>query len=103
VWGGLWAPLEFADLDSAQQSPAVSGQPLKILPVLRHAFTHFDLTITPLRGRWGGEGPADEHWAVEEPQSLWYNLRLPARVGIPAPIAALLASLQESMPAPAAA
>jgi A/G-specific adenine glycosylase len=98
VWGGLWVPPEFADLQAAQGFLAPRGLAFEVLPVLRHAFTHFDLQITPLRVRW-----LDASAAVEQPRSLWYNLRQPARVGIPAPIAALLASLSESISAPAAA
>jgi A/G-specific adenine glycosylase len=97
VWGGLWGPPEFANVEAARRYLAPCGLGFEALPVVSHAFTHFDLQITPLRVRF-----ADHGAAVEEPQSLWYNLRQPARVGIPAPIAALLASLSESISASAA-
>jgi hypothetical protein len=32
---------------------------------------------------------------VQEGGSLWYNMRAPARVGLPAPVAALLARLAQ--------
>jgi adenine-specific DNA glycosylase len=58
---------------------------------MAHAFTHFDLQIHPLRL------PGCESAAVMESQeSLWYNPRHPgdaARVGLPAPVKALLDGL----------
>jgi A/G-specific adenine glycosylase len=59
------------------------------LPDIEHSFTHFDLVITPLVARCRGEA------AVREAKSLWYDLADPARVGLPAPIRTLLASLTE--------
>jgi A/G-specific adenine glycosylase len=93
VWGGLWAPPQFSDRHGAQQFCAreLTGATLEPepLPLLRHAFTHFDLAITPLRARCADAAPA----VMEAPGVLWYNAREPARVGLPAPIAALLATL----------
>jgi A/G-specific adenine glycosylase len=55
--------------------------------LLKHGFTHFDLEITPIRARC--EGLAG---VMEGAATLWYNARQPARVGLPAPIATLLAT-----------
>ena len=91
VWGGLWCLPEFATLTAAQAfirdtlAPVASPQPLS--PV-EHALTHFDLLITPLLVRCS-VAPA----VMEEGSSLWYNLRAPARIGLPAPITALLSGL----------
>ncbi|HTT05521.1 MAG TPA: A/G-specific adenine glycosylase [Steroidobacteraceae bacterium] len=97
VWAQLWTPPEFADLDAARSFCAASAAPgLDALPRLRHAFTHFDLEITPLRVAWSGgaDGAVREpRGGVEGPETLWYNARQPPRIGIPAPIAVLLASL----------
>jgi A/G-specific adenine glycosylase len=93
VWGGLWCLPEFSTASAAgafiRNSLAAPGvaQPLA---VLEHAFTHFDLTITPLLVRCAG---ADA--VMEEGASLWYNIRAPARIGLPAPIAALFAKLAD--------
>ena len=60
---------------------------LQPLGTVEHGFTHFDLTITPLLVRCAGA-------AARGPRgggSLWYNIRTPARIGLPAPITALLA------------
>jgi A/G-specific adenine glycosylase len=92
VWGGLWCLPEFATATAAQafirnslDAAATAPQPLD---ALEHAFTHFDLTITPLLVQCEAGGNA-----VEEPGSLWYNVNAPARVGVPAPISALLSRL----------
>jgi A/G-specific adenine glycosylase len=92
VWGGLWTPPQFEHESVALQFCATAlraarpdAQPL---PRLRHAFTHFELEITPLRalcesalGLMEGDG------------MLWYNPHEPARIGLPAPIATLLSSV----------
>src|SRR6185437_7601523 len=103
VWAQLWTPPEFVDIEAvrcfcaAGVAQPVAALPLAALPLLRHAFTQFDLEITPIRVAWAGGGEAAVRapaGAVEAPESLWYNARQPARIGIPAPIAVLLASLR---------
>jgi A/G-specific adenine glycosylase len=106
VWAQLWTPPEFADVEQARAFVApAAGAPLQTLPLVRHAFTHFDLQITPLRISWP-QGEVREPAAVwPADSSLWYDVRQPARVGIPAPIASLLLSLSapaDSSPARAA-
>jgi A/G-specific adenine glycosylase len=91
VWGGLWAPPEFDSLEAAALfcGNALGHAELELtpLPLLRHAFTHFDLHITPLRARCDGLGIV-----MEGAEVLWYNAREPARIGVPAPILALLST-----------
>ncbi len=52
VWGGLWCPPEFATATAARAfvraSLGEAGVEPQPLGVLEHAFTHFDLRITPL-------------------------------------------------------
>ncbi|MEP7244111.1 MAG: A/G-specific adenine glycosylase [Gammaproteobacteria bacterium] len=94
VWGGLWCLPEF-DTESAARSyacqtlraPEMEPQPLSLI---EHTFTHFDLVVTPLLTRCKGSASV-----VDEPPSLWYNPRRPARIGLPAPIKTLLTSLSE--------
>jgi A/G-specific adenine glycosylase len=94
VWGGLWCLPEF-DTESAactfasQTLRAAQLHP-KRLARIEHAFTHFDLVVTPLLTRC--EGPAG---VMDAPRSLWYNPRDPARVGLPAPIKTLLTELTD--------
>jgi A/G-specific adenine glycosylase len=89
VWGGLWTLPEFADQQAARRFCRTKLQRARLesepLPRMRHAFTHFELEITPLRASCSGIRAV-----MEGPQMLWYNPREPARIGLPAPIAALL-------------
>jgi A/G-specific adenine glycosylase len=93
VWGGLWCPPQFTTATAAAAfarnslGAAVAPQPLA---ALEHAFTHFDLTITPLL-----VSCAPAAAVMEEGAGLWYNIREPARIGLPAPISALLSRLAD--------
>ena len=94
VWGGLWCLPEFSTATAASAfvhgSLGKAAIEPRALGQLEHAFTHFDLAITPLLVRC--PGPAA---AVEEGASLWYNIRAPSRIGLPAPITALLSRLAD--------
>ncbi|HEY6451819.1 MAG TPA: A/G-specific adenine glycosylase [Steroidobacteraceae bacterium] len=96
VWGGLWTPPEFDAVRAAEAFCAAELTNARLeptpLPVVRHAFTHFDLEITPWRARCEGLT------GVEEPGLLWYNPRQPARIGVPAPIATLLSTPGQEYP-----
>jgi adenine-specific DNA glycosylase len=59
------------------------------LPDIAHSFTHFDLVITPVVAQCLCET------RVRDGTALWYDLTRPARVGLPAPIKALLGTLLE--------
>jgi len=92
VWGGLWCLPEFDTASAAQAfirhslvTSRVEPQPLC---AIEHAFTHFSLVISPLLVHCAGAAAV-----VEQGTSLWYNVRAPARIGLPAPITALLARL----------
>ena len=92
VWGGLWCLPEFDSASAAQAfirrslvTSRLEPQPLR---AIEHAFTHFSLLISPLLVHCAGAAAV-----VEERTSLWYNVRAPARIGLPAPITALLARL----------
>ena len=91
VWGGLWCPPEIDAADPAVWARDVLG--LEILdPVageaLRHAFTHFELEITPVRARLPA-GP--DARLMEAGRWVWYNPRSPARLGLAAVVTRLLA------------
>jgi A/G-specific adenine glycosylase len=93
VWGGLWCLPEFANDDAARRFGAnqlrhaqVAAQPAT---TVHHAFTHFDLAISPLHARC--DGP---NGVMEATDTLWYNSAAPARVGLPAPIQQILEQLQ---------
>jgi A/G-specific adenine glycosylase len=91
VWGGLWCLPEFATASAAgafiRNSLGGCREP-QPLQTLEHGFTHFDLAITPLLVRCSGAAAE-----IGEGRSLWYNIRSPARIGLPAPITTLLSGL----------
>jgi A/G-specific adenine glycosylase len=93
IWGGLWCLPEFADRESAAAFAARELDRARLmkspLPEIEHSFTHFDLVITPVVARCGGESK------MREMNSIWYDLADPARVGLPAPIKALLGNLEK--------
>jgi A/G-specific adenine glycosylase len=92
IWGGLWSPPQFPSLEAARlyASNWLSGAECEAeaRTVLRHAFTHFDLEITPLLARCAG--PAG---VMAAPPTLWYNADQPDRVGLPAPVKTLIRSI----------
>ncbi|HXS28217.1 MAG TPA: A/G-specific adenine glycosylase [Steroidobacteraceae bacterium] len=95
IWGGLWSPPEFAALegaaDFAAQRLACNTPELRAEEPLRHAFTHFDLAITPLRLNCRGLSAV-----MEGPELIWYNPHDPVSIGLPAPVRILLERLDRS-------
>ena len=92
IWGGLWCLPEFDTVSAAttyvgHTLQAARGQP-KPLSIVEHAFTHFDLVITPLLTHCGGHAGV-----MDSIPTVWYNARDPARIGLPAPIKTLLDDL----------
>lgn len=93
VWGGLWCLPEFgtatAALSYADESLKIAkGNLPRTLGLVEHAFTHFDLLITPLLVHC-----ADGAGVAEMGRNVWYDTRSPARVGLPAPVKTLLEGL----------
>ena len=92
VWGGLWCLPEFDTPTAAssyiQQSLAKVQDEPRALGLVEHAFTHFDLVITPLLARCVGNAGV-----MDASQNVWYNTRAPARIGLPAPVKTLLEGL----------
>jgi len=92
IWGGLWCLPEFTSAAQAayHAQRMLQGAPAPPVPLepVEHAFTHFDLIITPLLVRCRGCA-ADDTGAA----TFWYRAREPARLGLPAPIRLLLTRL----------
>jgi A/G-specific adenine glycosylase len=90
IWGGLWAPPEFPDARSARSWWISTFGPgerrSRRLPTVHHAFTHFDLDIQP----WVLE-LTDGATGVAETGMQWHDLRPAAAIGLPAPVARLIA------------
>ena len=92
IWGGLWCLPEFETATAAssyirQQLCDAAAEP-KALSSVEHAFTHFDLVITPMLASCGGA-----LGIMDATQTVWYNAARPARIGLPAPIKSLLEEL----------
>jgi A/G-specific adenine glycosylase len=93
VWGGLYSFPELGADDHLEQwcgrRLGAGVAAVRALDPVEHAFTHFDLRLTPIEVDLFG-GPSAvmdrEHW-------LWYNAANPLPGGIPAPIGKLLRRL----------
>jgi A/G-specific adenine glycosylase len=100
IWGGL---LSFPELgegeDAADWCRARLGEaPASAEPLaeVEHAFTHFDLTLRPLRlvlANGGGAVMDDDRW-------LWYKAAEPMPGGIAAPISRILREVMQAESAP---
>jgi A/G-specific adenine glycosylase len=89
VWGGLWCLPEFAAPGEARSFALrtlgrMRSEPAALEPV-RHTFTHFDLSITPLYVECSHSAGV-----VRDGDLVWYNPREPSPVGLPAPVRSLL-------------
>ncbi len=97
IWGGLWGLPEADSVDNAsrfgESQFGTSPESIEVRDAVSHAFTHFELEMTPVLLRL----PATHAAIMEETRWLWYNLRDPARVGLAAPVSRLLESLGEEL------
>jgi A/G-specific adenine glycosylase len=92
VWGGLWCPPQFPSVEAARHYAATRLEAAEVeanpRPQLRHAFTHFELEITPLLAQCRGS-----LGVMEDTPSVWYNPAEPERLGLPAPVSLLIQGL----------
>jgi len=102
IWGGLWSLPETSDLRDAEQETGlpVDADSATPLEPLRHTISHFHLDITPVKialRQAGLESEPDKdltNRVMEQPATLWYNLRQPQKVGLAAPVKKLLGKLK---------
>jgi A/G-specific adenine glycosylase len=94
IWGGLWS---FPEVGDASQAATLSrgrfGAAVKvdgILPVIRHGFTHFALTITPALLRVTRMEPR-----VQSPGHVWLTVEDAIGAAVPAPVRAILRRLRD--------
>ncbi len=91
IWGGLWSPpvLDDAEIDPQHWCERQALSPAaqhSSLPVVQHAFTHFDLSLQPLRLQVTVQASA-----VREPEGWrWVTITEAEALGLPAPIRKLL-------------
>ena len=96
IWGGLYS---FPELGHGEDPDGWCARHLGVrvsaqtaLQPLEHAFTHFDLSIRPVRIRLAGppRAPMDaDGW-------LWYNPAHEIEVGVASPVAFLLGTLRST-------
>ncbi|HSN70154.1 MAG TPA: A/G-specific adenine glycosylase [Steroidobacteraceae bacterium] len=97
IWGGLHGLPEF-DTPAAVEDWAsghlagIEGR-VAAWPPYQHAFTHFDLELRPLVLRCAGLNGS----VADAPRFRWYEPSEPARVGLPTPVAALIAAVTEAL------
>ncbi|MDH3589844.1 MAG: A/G-specific adenine glycosylase [Gammaproteobacteria bacterium] len=105
IWGGLWSLPELPENAAPEQwcreTLGCDVTDAEAWPVMRHSFTHFDLDIAPVVVRLDHNAAS-----VADDRRLWYNVESPAKVGLAAPVTALLHRLQHKSdvshdPAPA--
>ncbi len=95
IWGGLWSLPECppeADLHAwSRETLGVELDAVRDGAALSHTFTHFRLHIQPVHARL--HDPAAGGGIMEAAARVWYNTRLPASLGLPAPVKTLLDAL----------
>jgi len=92
IWGGLWCPPQFDDVEEAlsycaRQYATEASQAIE-MPKFSHSFTHFKLHISPLHVRL-------EHLPLRAQQanSQWLNVNAALQAAIPAPVRKMLLGL----------
>ena len=89
IWGGLWCLPQFDTRAEAEQylRHTLHSAGPRPLEALRHAFTHFDLVITPLLAH------CSDASAPDPARHAWYRASAPDALGLPAPISKFLRRL----------
>lgn len=93
IWGGLWS-LPECDQDVAnfcRQQFGLSVGSAQELPPFRHSFSHFRLQVTPILV----EVQSSILPAMDSKMMTWYHPGKQQRIGLPQPIAKLLADIVE--------
>ena len=89
IWGGLWCLPEFETDEAARVYAAqrLHGVQMAAQPLagVEHSFTHFDLVVAPLLAHCSGAAGV-----MDAANTVWYNPKQPAPIGLPAPIKTLL-------------
>jgi A/G-specific adenine glycosylase len=93
VWGGLWGLPEFPTRAEAEQwcrAYLSAGASPARGEAIRHAFSHFELEMRPLVVRCMGRSGILQ----DDGRYRWYDVREPMKVGLPKPVATLIARTQ---------
>jgi A/G-specific adenine glycosylase len=98
IWGGLFCFPEHSNADIAAQLDlrAVTDRHIEeVRPLIafRHTFSHYHLDITPLLVKL----KQTPDLVMDGNQGLWYNLSVPEKVGLAAPVKQLIDSLPSEL------
>ncbi|WP_234082928.1 A/G-specific adenine glycosylase [Azonexus sp. R2A61] len=85
LWGGLLVPPE-GEPEAVLAARGLLAVDRRELPFLKHAFTHFRLTLKPVLCRVASQGKA----GLAEPGGEWIELERAAEAGVPTPIRKLI-------------
>ncbi len=86
VWAGLWSLPEYASAEALSATADAWPGHGQWLPVIEHALTHFDWTLSPLAWQWPARGPAPS----ELGPGRWVTLDEALSMGLSAPVRRLL-------------
>jgi A/G-specific adenine glycosylase len=89
VWAGLWTMPLFGDVDELLALTAAWPGSSNVLPAFKHALTHFDWALQPVRHVLPARGNKDK---LHLDQGQWHALADIGALGLPAPIRKLLAA-----------
>ena len=94
IWGGLWSFPEVSDAKEAARLSRVRFGAVvntgETLPVIRHGFTHFALTITPALLRVTRMEPR-----AQSPDQVWLTVEDAIGAAVPAPVRVILRRLRD--------
>lgn len=96
IWGGLFGLYEVDNVEEAKlKAASLNLGELYIEPLteFRHTFSHFHLDIQPLLMHLKTPPVS----GVQEQESLWYDLKSPANVGLAAPTIKLFSTLRKNL------
>ena len=99
IWGGLLCLPQADDAAAAQVLASALGGDWGArlaLPAIKHGFTHYHLTIQPLRMA-ARRGTPRATLAAEQ-SFVWLDLEEACDAGVPAPVKKLLASVRTGSP-----
>jgi A/G-specific adenine glycosylase len=96
IWGSLWSLPECPTPDKlpawCKQQLASQVKNIEQLPDITHTFSHFQLTMTPIKA----EITKSSLRAMEDEQQIWYNSNNTHTIGLPAPIQKLLENINDT-------
>jgi A/G-specific adenine glycosylase len=94
IWGGLWVCPQFDNEAALHEWVGANLRPAappRLLPVIDHAFTHFDLRLRPALL----QDVAFVDAVAEARPGCWYDPQQPARIGLAKPVFDILKLLPQ--------